>query len=905
MHEYYNLKDVYMKLSKSLKTQLDSIKVMKREDKGNEIVDFDYTLIYNAISKSNDSITNTKFKITKKKLDSIITTILEKIVDVDNNAISESKTINDKTYGIVKVEDIQDVVENTLLDDIECRHVGLAYVRYRGYRARIREGEDLTKMMLDVKGKLVCIDDDRQNANIDGKSFGGKIGAATDVLMKKIALDSIMSKKARESHLNNHRYKHDANAYAAGMHNCLSIPFDDQFKNGFNTRQTDIRSPNCINTEGQLFAVLFQIQSLQQFGGCSATHIDSSFIYGIRKSYKKAIELVNTMSFLPKFLHTDVSEVIDPENVSIDDPVYRGKHWYNFAKRAIAKKADNYVIKEMNQTCEALYHNLNSLQSRSGNQLPFTSINYGLATSKEGRMAIDSLLLASQKGTGKLGITSIFPCGVFQYKKGVNDSRNTPNYDMLIKALKSTAKRFYPSYFNCDWSVQVNGIKKDRKLKNDVLAKLYANAIELNSEINEGYTIDTLLRKLTIIFKAHPDYAKAINLEVVNDMIVVDNVNVNPTEEGSTMGCRTYNGYDVNFDEDYFLKLLIEIAKTGKLPNNYLFSAMQKDGRGNICPETIILPEVAMDAKIATKDNPEKIWDKFIELLTIEIEETKNELIERYEFICSQPVDSAKFMYENNMMKGYTPEEGIRSALKHGTLAVGQLGLAECLQILFGYDHTTEKGMYYAEEIEKLFKTKCDEYKTQYKLNFGVYMTPAENLCYTAWKAFVAKYGLIENVTAYKDENGELQPRKYFTNSIHVPVWYKIDPFNKIRIESRLAKYSSAGCITYVEIEYGSLNIRGMYQILEFAMKNDIPYFSFNISMDTCLECGFNDEHDLFTNDECPKCESKKIFKPRKVTGYITGNYVTAFNDGKKAETDDRIKQTKYLKPEDLVWLTR
>ena len=305
-----------------------------------------------------------------------------------------------------------------------------------------------------------------------------------------------------------------------------------------------------------------------------------------------------------------------------------------------------------------------------------------------------------------------------------------------------------------------------------------------------------------------------------------------------------------------------------------------KDGRGNICPVTIIMPTLAMEAKeLWTQNvtNEATLEETFLHLLDIRIREAKDILIERFEHICSQSSESAKFMYENGLMAGYIPEEGIRSALKHGTLAVGNIGLAETLQILVGCDHTEKKGMELAHKIYQLFKDKCNEYKYKYKLNFGVYMTPAENLCYTSMKKFKDKYGIIPNVS----------DRDYFTNSMHVPVWKEISVFEKIDIESELTGYSSAGCITYVELDGGvKNNLDALETIVNYAMDKDIPYFAINVPNDTCLECGYCDEF----NDKCPVCGSENIQQLRRVTGYLTGNYKTAFNKGKIAEAEDRVK---------------
>lgn len=335
----------------------------------------------------------------------------------------------------------------------------------------------------------------------------------------------------------------------------------------------------------------------------------------------------------------------------------------------------------------------------------------------------------------------------------------------------------------------------------------------------------------------------------------------------ATMGCRTANGYDIN--------------GFGQL----------KDGRGNIAPVTIILPTLAMEARRMFKKfelydgSPlgEAILVKtFMDLLDRKIDEAKDMLLERFEHICSQPVESAKFMYENNTMAGYIPEEGIRSALKHGTLALGQLGLAECLQILIGCNHTTEKGMKLAKKIEQLFAARCDAFKEYYKLNFGVYYSPAENLCHTAMKKFKEKYGVIKDVS----------DREYFTNSMHVPVWEKISVFRKIQIESELTGYSRAGCITYIELESSvKNNLKALEAYVSYAMDHDIPYFAINVPNDTCMNCGYTDELDT----ECPMCHEKDIQRLRRVTGYLTGNYTTAFNKGKQAEVKDRVKHTDVL----------
>ena len=334
--------------------------------------------------------------------------------------------------------------------------------------------------------------------------------------------------------------------------------------------------------------------------------------------------------------------------------------------------------------------------------------------------------------------------------------------------------------------------------------------------------------------------------------------------------CRTANGADINFI-DIYKDTVDNILQDKPIKVDDKLSANQKDGRGNICPVTIILPTLAMEAG--------RDVDCFMALLDTKIHEAKDMLIERYEYICAQDASAAKFMYENNVMLGYKPEEGIRSALKHGTLAIGQLGLAETLELLVGCNHTKPEGMKLAHRIEALFKQRAAEFKQKYKLNFGVYYTPAESLCKTAMVKFKEKDGEIERVS----------DREYFTNSMHVPVWENVSVFEKIDIESELTGYSSAGCITYVELDGDCVhNIDAVEEIVNYAMSKDIPYFAINVPNDTCLDCGFTGEF----NNRCPECGSTNIQQLRRVTGYLTGDYKTAFNSGKIAEAEDRVKHT-------------
>ena len=275
------------------------------------------------------------------------------------------------------------------------------------------------------------------------------MGEARSELMKDYAINYLLSDMAKNNHLNNEVYVHDLDSYAVGMHNCLTVPFDDLLAKGFNTRQTDVRPANSVNTAFQLIAVLFQLQSLQQFGGVSASHIDWTMVPYMRKSFRKHFN--DGLKYIEE---VELPIQSPAENVSITDESYT-------SHPKAYKYAMDKTYKETSQAVEGMYHNLNTLQSRSGNQLPFTSINYGTCTLPEGRMVTKALLEGSIKGVGKLHKTAIFPCGIFQCMKGVNRKPGDPNYDLFQLALKSTAQRLYPNYVNVDWSVNAGYDRND------------------------------------------------------------------------------------------------------------------------------------------------------------------------------------------------------------------------------------------------------------------------------------------------------------------------------------------------------------------------------------------------------------------------------------------------------------
>ena len=362
-----------------------------------------------------------------------------------NIAKSVDSYLEAHSVDCITVEEIQDVVENSLIYSGNYPEIARAYIRYRYKRELARN--NYNDLMDTVGEKLSASNVQNQNANVDEHSFGGRMGEMNSAVARKYALDYIVSPMARKNHLENMIYIHDLDHYAVGSHNCLTIPFDKLLAEGFNTRQTDVRPAQSVSTAFQLVAVIFQLQSLQQFGGVSASHIDWTMVPYVRKSfykhYKDGLKFIEGLNDWEITCHEFAYSDIDL--VSIYDK--ESYHWEKAYEYALAM-----TEREVYQAVEAMYHNLNTLQSRSGNQLPFTSVNYGTCTLPEGRMITKALLDVSIKGIGALHKTSVFPCGIFQCMKGVNREPKDPNYDLYRLALRSTAQRLYPNYANVDWS---------------------------------------------------------------------------------------------------------------------------------------------------------------------------------------------------------------------------------------------------------------------------------------------------------------------------------------------------------------------------------------------------------------------------------------------------------------------
>lgn len=697
----------------------------------------------------------------------------------------------------LSVEQIQDLVERYLMDS-DRKDVAKEYIIYRADRTKMREGR--SPIIKAAWEKIDGSNVENANANVDEKTFGGRKNEASSVVQKEIALEFNMSPDIAEAHKNGYIYEHDMDHYNVGAHNCLFIDFDRILKNGFATRNGDVRPPKSYSTACQQYAVAFQIQSQCQYGGVASAHADRDLAPFVAMSFTKHFK--DGMKYCEHELFGMVGGYLNGHETMVvglsED--HRGTE-YEISlenKDQLQTKfphAWQYAIdmleREGKQASQGLYHNLNTLESRAGSQVPFTSLNLGRDTTPEGRLVTRWILEASLEGIGKHHVTSIFPISIFSLKKGVNFYRTDPNYDLKRLALKSLSKRIYPNWAFGDWS------------------------------------------------EAHED---------PND----------PDTVFATMGCRTLVGYDVNG------------------------LGYSRVGRGNNNPITIILPKLGIEYGICTgkRDTADLdgFWNAFEDMLKL----VERAHLERFKILARQSPKAAPFMYENGTIKDADKcIDNVEPALKHGTFAIGYVGIAEMCVALFGKNHAQDSRVHaFALRVVERINRFAKEATERNHLNFSCYATPAENLVYTAMKKLKGQYGIIPGVTE----------KDYLTNSHHVPVWEKVSIFDKLRLEAPFCKYPTGGVITYVECESTFVNnLDAIEDIIDYAANLDIPYLAINFPIDTCHDCGYQGEFD----GVCPECGSDNVVSLRRVTGYLTADY-RRFNPGKIAEVNDRVKHTAY-----------
>lgn len=659
----------------------------------------------------------------------------------------------------VNIETIQDLIEIDLYVIADNPTIAKAFILFREKRKQERDKANRYARIIKSRAISPEAANNKANANLDENSFSGRMYEASEDLWKETALDDFMPVEIATLHKKGLLYLHDLARFALGQHNCLTVNMEPLLRDGFITRHVTLRSPGRFSTACQQYAVIFQVLSQHQFGGIASGHVDRDLAPYVKKSYARLRRKYPGMS----------------------------EAWYE-------KELDD----ELHQGAEALIHNLATLQSRPGAQLPFSSLNLGADTSPYGRMACKAILDAMIDGVGPNHTTPPFPILCFQMKDGINKRPGDPNYDLKILAIKCAAMRLTPNFVNLDSSV-------------------------CHSDMNDP---DTWL---------------------------------------TAMGCRTQMGRDrFNHEQPY-----------------------NRVGRGNLAPHTIVPVALGIKHGICLGKREKPDLDAFRRDFEYLLSKCEESLLIRANIMFNQKMKSAYEMYINKAWKTdveYDDEKSVYEVLKHGTLAIGQLGWAETLTALFGKHHGESKEAEdFLLEMTRRVNQFCAEASDRNDLNFAAYYTPAENLCYTAMNNLKRQYGdTIKGVTDHD----------YLTNSIHIPVHYDIDVFDKLAEEAKYANLGTGGNIVYVEFDSTAVNnLQAVEQVIDFAMDHDIPYFAFNFPLDECTQCGYSGE---IPEEGCPQCgcPDEGINRLRRVTGYITSDYRRAFNKGKQAEVRARVKHT-------------
>lgn len=642
-----------------------------------------------------------------------------------------------------------------------------------------KQTDELTDIMDQILGSK---DTDllRENANLNGDSFSGKMSKIGSETAKKHVMKHVLPKQVAQAITEGELYVHDLDQYALGTTNCIFIPFDRLLERGFNTGNGSVRTPQSIMSAMSLVAIIFQSQQNSQFGGVSANKIDWDLAPYVGRSFRKHFRK-------GKQLFEETAE-LDQEHVHMNSELTQ-----TTCPKAYAF-AMNETIQETQQAAESLIHNLNTMSSRAGGQIPFTSLNYGLCTSAEGRLVSNALLDATIAGLGH-GETPVFPQHIFQCKQGINQAPGEPNYDLFVKALECSSRRLYPNFVNVDATFNLPFYRE-----NDP---------------------DTII---------------------------------------ATMGCRTRTIAD-------------------------RFGRNRQSGKGNLSFNTVNLVKLGIEHGIALRKRTEPDMKEFYRNLHRVMEIALEGLLHRYAIQSVQPAKASDFMMREGVWEGgehLNPDEPVAALLKHGTLSIGFIGLAECMKALYGKHHAEDEISYKeAVHIIETMRNFCDEKGDEYGLNITLFATPAEGLSGKFTVLDRNKYGILP----------EINDRDYYTNSFHVPVYYSISAAKKIQLEAPFHKLCNAGAISYVELDGNARNNQDAFRrIVQYALSQDIGYFSVNHPLDRCPSCGYEG----VIGTECPNCGINEndihFSRLRRVTGYLTGDYTVRFNSAKQAEVRDRVK---------------
>lgn len=744
---------------------LENLKVLKRN--GRKLVDFDGTKIAIAIKKGFDSVsTEDEVKYTEKDIQKVYHAVIKRIEKLARD--------NDK----IKIEEIQDLIE----DEMKNKGYEDVCVSFADYRERRNNSRKLFfdekkthKFLKSIEGlglKTANEDDaKRENANVDGDTAMGTMLQYGSTISKEFAKAYLMKPKFSEAHDDGDIHIHDMDFLAMGTTTCMQIELDRLFKNGFSTGHGYLRRPNDIMSYSALAAIAIQSNQNDQHGGQSIPAFDYYMAPGVLKTFKKQLkqQIYDLLDYtdLTSFVNMDkVSNIIDKLNsIEFDINIFESFYKESESVYRLFEKSYEKALEKTNrityQAMEAFVHNLNTMHSRAGAQVPFSSINFGTDTSAEGRMVTENFLLAINEGLGH-GETPIFPVSIFKVKEGINYNKEDKNYDLFKLACKVSAKRLFPNFSFIDAPFNLSFYK-------------------------EG------------------DYK---------------------TEVGY-MGCRTRVMSDVTDKNN---------ETTG--------------GRGNLSFTSINLPRIAIKHGICLGDRDKADMDGFYQELSEKMELVRDQLLERFEVQCSKRCYNFPFLLEQGVWTDgdkLKPTDRLRKVLKHGSLTIGFIGLAETLKALIGEHHgESAKAQKLGLEIIGFMRNKTDEFAKEYNLNFTLIATPAEGLSGRFVNIDRAVYGKIKGVT----------DRAYYTNSFHVPVYYNVSIADKIKLEAPYHALTNGGHITYIELDGNTvMNTDAFESVIRLMKESGIGYGAINHPVDRDPVCGYVG----VIGDVCPGCGRKEF----------------------------------------------
>lgn len=815
--------------------------VIKRDNRRHV---FNISKVYTAIEKAFKEV---NAEVTEETMDRLVDSVVEKISE--NNAKS------------AKVEEIQNVIEMTLMDN-GFGAVAKAFILFRDDRTRARETnsaiiktiKEITES--DIKSSNIL----RDNANESGATPAGTYGKIASETNKMYNLLNNINRKYAQEHKDGHLHIHDLNQYNLTF-NCLFAPVGKLLKTGFDSGTGYLRSPKSIQTAAALTAVILQLQSNQQYGGIADDNLDYDLAPFVDISFRK-----NLRNELNRYIeynldHEDI-DVNDVANVSMNWPV---ELLYAKFPKICVENAIQITDDDTHQAMEGLIGNLNSLQSRSGNQVPFSSLNFGLDTSNCGRMISKNLIKSQYEGLGD-GLTAIFPILIFKLMKGYTKNPEDPNYDLYLDSIKCLARRFYPNFVRVDSSFNKPYIRyseKELEVSEKTVSVKVRGKNTAETISTEDRTFETPIYEYDV---GVGDYWEITGFE--NGKMKIRRLIENSTV--STMGCRTRVLGNINGVE-------------------------QTTGRGNFAFHTINLPRLAIEAHIEAKD-PEARKQVFFKKLADMLEDAKNSLLDRFALISNKTYENFPFTMQQGLYLTSDDEphaitDKIGTVLKQASLSIGYVGLAETMLLLtgktYGIDHEIDS---YAYSIIKTMREFVDKTQKETHLNWSCFATPAEAV---AGRFANIDKNLYQNNKKLADVDLQrVFGKGYYTNSHMLDYSLETSLENKIKMEAPYHKITNAGHIFYYKLNGDlSKNLEAVKATIDAMYDGDLGYFTCTFDSDTCTKCHF---HGIIDN-ECPCCGNKnedEIIRVRRITGYLTGSpkktIFKSWNDGKLAELRDR-----------------